>query len=196
MASSKLPPSQVMNATSTFWPSASSPASVDDESASGWPATHALAAHHDRPLRDAGALVGAHELSQAPRVEAAILAAHHDLLAGDASRPRRRPATGRPGPSRARCAPPYRCRPAALAAGAAAPPGAACSSPSGRGWRRRARGTESARLPPTSSASARRPCSRPARARTLRKRSPWRAETSSSASEPSSLMSTLAWAMM
>ena len=35
MASSKLPPSQLMNATSTFWPSASSPASVDDESASG-----------------------------------------------------------------------------------------------------------------------------------------------------------------
>ena len=32
MASSKLPPSQLMNETSTFWPSASSPASVDDES--------------------------------------------------------------------------------------------------------------------------------------------------------------------
>ena len=29
MASSKLPPSQVMKATSTFWPSASSPLSVD-----------------------------------------------------------------------------------------------------------------------------------------------------------------------
>ena len=37
IASSKFRPSQDMNATSMDCPSASSPASVDDESTSGWP---------------------------------------------------------------------------------------------------------------------------------------------------------------
>ncbi len=39
MASSKLPPSQLMKATSTFWPSASSPCSVDELSAMTCPAS-------------------------------------------------------------------------------------------------------------------------------------------------------------
>ena len=53
---------------------------------------------------------------------------------------------------------PCPCRPAASRHAASAPPGAACSSPSARGSRRRARGTESARRRPTRSASATRPC--------------------------------------
>ncbi len=47
-------------------------------------AANALAPHYDRALREAGALVGADEFSQAPRVGLAVFVAHHDLLAGDA----------------------------------------------------------------------------------------------------------------
>ena len=62
IASSKLPPSQLMNATRMFWPRASSPRSVELLSASGWPASTRVADLDDRALVDARALVGAHEL--------------------------------------------------------------------------------------------------------------------------------------
>ena len=79
------------------------------------------------------------------------------------SRPCRR---GAPAP-RCRSRPPpcarRRCRPAASRRAGRAPPGAACWSPSARGWRRRARGTGSATPPPTRSAPAPRPCTRPCR---------------------------------
>ena len=116
MASSKLPPSQLMNATSTFWPSASSPSSVDELSASGCRA-HALPRIDDRALVDAGALVGAHELAQAVACRSSPRVRHRtdDRVGGRRSPTAPSPARGRrPGPSRARCAPPCRCRPAAL----------------------------------------------------------------------------------
>ena len=55
--------------------------------------------------------------------------------------------------TRLRC----RCRRTAPRSGGAARPGVACSSPSARGWRRRARGTESGRRRPRRPASAKRP---------------------------------------
>ena len=51
---------------------------------------------------------------------------------------------------------PCRCRPAAPPGAAAARPGAACSSPSGRGWRRHSPGTAPAPRPPTPAAWAKR----------------------------------------
>ena len=65
-----------------------------------------------------------------------------------------------------------------------APPDAACSSPSARGWRRRARGTESAKPPPTRSATAPRPCTRPCRRVDSMNSFLLRQDTSSSTSLP------------
>ena len=71
----------------------------------------AVADLDDRTLVDARALVGADELLQ--RGSCAARRRRRSttmLLGGDAGRRRRRPATGRPGPSRARRAPPCPCR--------------------------------------------------------------------------------------
>ena len=120
---------------------------------------------HQRTLVDVGVLVRARVLDQVVDVDADF-ARHGFVVVARAprygprrrSRPRRRGAPAPRCPSRpppcARC----RCRPAASRRAGTAPPGAACSSPSARGSRRRARGTESARPPPTRSATAPRPC--------------------------------------
>ena len=115
-----------------------------------------LAGADERLLVDQRALVGAHELLQLVLLLLAVAAGDHDPVGVDVvdgpGRLRRA--------ARRRCrAPrgaPCRCRPAARRSSAAAPPGAACSSPSGRGWRRRARGTGSSPSRPTRSARARR----------------------------------------
>ena len=67
-----------MKATRIFWPSASSPFSVEEESASAWPCVHALARAHARALVDAGVLVGAHELLQQVFVLGAFVVHDHD----------------------------------------------------------------------------------------------------------------------
>ena len=115
----------------------------------------------ERLLVDQRALVGAHELLQLVLVAAAVLGVDDD--AGRVDEVDRagvaRPAARRP--CRAPRGAPCRCRPAARRSSAAAPPGAACSSPSARGWRRRARGTGSSPWRRTRSAPARRRSGRP-----------------------------------
>ena len=105
---------------------------------------------HQRTLVDAGVLVRALELHQRVDVDARLAGldvvggAHDDAgrvdLVDDAAcggrRSRRR--------NRGRRSPPCRCRRTAPRRESAAPPGAACSSPSARGWRHRSRGTGSA----------------------------------------------------
>ena len=95
----------------------------------------------DRAVVDARALVGADELLELVLVELAGVGLDRDAL-GRHARDHAAAAWRRgPGRSRARRAPPCRCRRSATPARGAARPGAACSSPSARGWRRRARGT-------------------------------------------------------
>ena len=150
-----------MNAHSTLRPSASSPSSVEGPSAMMSPALHQVADLHQRTLVDAGVLVRALELQQVVDVDAGrrrpSLLGRADDDAG-ARRPGRRcpSASGddRRHRNRAPPSPPCRCRPAAPRRGSAAPPGAACSSPSARGWRRRSRGTGSAPRRPRRAASA------------------------------------------
>ena len=101
----------------------------------------AVADLDDRALVDARALVGADELLERVAVELAGVVLDLDALGGDAGHDAAARRRRRPGRSRARRAPPCRCRRWAPPARAAARPGAACSSPSARGWRRRARGT-------------------------------------------------------
>ena len=60
-----------MNATRTFWPSASSPSSVDELIGERLARVDALADVDDRALVDARALVGAHELLERVLVELA-----------------------------------------------------------------------------------------------------------------------------
>ena len=59
MESSKLYPFQGMKATSMFWPSASSPRSVEGPSASTSPAGDDITGLHQGPLVDASILIGA-----------------------------------------------------------------------------------------------------------------------------------------
>ena len=157
-----------MKATSTLRPSASSPRSVHGPSASTCPASDALALAHHRPLVHAGVLVRALELGQRVDVRAEVLLAfgadaHDDALRVDQVDDAIAPAAD----DGARIAGRDRLHPGPDERGAgprsAAPPGAACSSPSARGWRRRSRGTGSATPPPTRAAWARRRCSAPRR---------------------------------
>ena len=105
---------------------------------------------HQRALVDAGVLVRALELLQLVDVDAGV--AGIDFARSRArrcgwrrpGRPRPSAAPRSPRPNRAPRSLPCRCRRTAPRRGAAAPPGAACSSPSARGWRRRSRGTGSA----------------------------------------------------
>ena len=112
------------------------------------------------------------------------------------TRPRRRSATGPPGPSR--CAV---CTsmpvPTSGASGCEQRHRLALHvrSPSGRGWRRRAPGTGSAPPPRSRSASATRPCSRPGPAPPPGTARRARTETWSSTNVPSALRRTLAWAI-
>ena len=131
---------------------------------------------HQRLLVDAGRLVRALELHQPVDVDAGLGRvgllgrAHDDAgrvdLVDDAGAAR--------GDRRARIARDDRLHAGAderrVRAHAAARPGAACSSPSARGWRRRSRGTGSAPRRPRRAASARRPCSRRGRPRETRRR--------------------------
>ena len=130
-------------------------------------ADDAVAAPDDGPLGQAGVLVGAQELGQGVEVGQDVVLAEaldlvhpdQDALAVDELDDARPLAdddvAGALGRQVARC--PSRC--AGPRGGAGARPGAACSSPSGRGWRRRAPGT--APGPPTGrrAAWARRRCS-------------------------------------
>ena len=118
----------------------------------------------DRLLVDQRALVGAHELLQLVLVLTAFAAVDHDLLGVDVGHRARLLARSRRRRCRSPRGAPSRCRSAARRSPAAAPPGAACSSPSARGWRRRAPGTGSSPSRPTRSARARRRSGRPARA--------------------------------
>ncbi len=103
---------------------------------------------HQRTLVDAGVLVRALELHQRVDVDAGFARPRTRRWRGrrcGSRRPGRPcPTGGRRSPrrNRARRSLPCRCRPTALRPGSAAPPGAACSNPSARGWRRRSRGTE------------------------------------------------------
>ena len=118
-----------------------------------------LPGRDQRTLVDAGALVGATELRQPVRLVGAVVVGHVDQVGADRghharlgrrrSRRRRRPRRGTP----------CRCPRTGPRSGSAARPDAACSSPSARGTRRRARGTGSSRWRPTPSGAARRPCS-------------------------------------
>ncbi len=119
---------------------------------------------HQRTLVDVGVLVAARVLGQVVDVDAdfagrrlGVVHAHdHPVgvdvvdLAAAASEHR--------GARIDRCGALHAgARPAASRRAGTEPPGAACSSPSARGWRRRARGTGSAMPPPTRSAPAPRP---------------------------------------
>ena len=127
---------------------------------------HPVANLHQRLLVDAGRLVGALELHQPVDVDRRLgrrrsrrsRESRYGWRRSDRSC--RRAAPRSPRRNCARRSPPCRCRPAARRSAPAAPPGAACSSPSARGWRRRSRGTESAPPRPRRAASATRPCNR------------------------------------
>ena len=102
---------------------------------------HLVAREHERLLVDERALVGTHELDQAVRVDRALAGVDLDVVGVDVAD---LAARARPG-SRRRCrrrrGTPCRCPRRAPRESGAAPPGAACWNPSGRGWRRRARET-------------------------------------------------------
>ena len=123
-----------------------------------------LIAHlHQRTLVDAGVLVRALELHQPIDVDArlrriVLLGRADDDTGGVDLIDHAGAARGdRGAASRGRPRPPCRCRRTAPRREPAAPPGAACSSPSARGWRRRSRGTGSAPPRPKRAASATRP---------------------------------------
>ena len=191
-----------MNATSMFWPSASSPMSVDAPSAMTSLGVDLVAALDDRALVDVGVLVRALVLDQVVDVDAdfarhrfLVVDADHDAVGvdvvdhaaalggDDRARVHRR--------RRAR----RRCRRTAFSGRSTARPGAACSRPSARGSRRRARGTAPARRPPTRSASAPRPCTGSRSAEVSIDSPLSRAETSSSISLPSASSVAFAWAI-
>ena len=73
-----------MKATSTLWPSARSPWSVDEESRQWVPDADALAHRHHGALVDARALVAAEELHQWIDDVVAVVVAYDDLVAADA----------------------------------------------------------------------------------------------------------------
>ena len=112
MASSKLPPSQLMKATRMFWPSASSPFSVEELSAMRLTRLDLLARLDAGALVDAGVLVertnfrSGYSSSSLPSSSAA----RSIRSAGDDWSRRRRAGRRRPGRSRARPGPPCRCR--------------------------------------------------------------------------------------
>ena len=184
-----------MNATSRFLPSASSPVSVDEPSASTWPCRHPLALVDDRLLVDDRALVRAPPLDQVVGV-VAVLGGDHDPLGVDVldlagAAGQRHVAGVHRGPVLEAGADQRR-----LGAPSAAPPGAACSSPSGRGWRRCARGTGSAPSPPTRSGPGRRPCSRPGVASTWTGTPSRVRQSTGETSLPFLSISALAWAIV
>ena len=129
------------------------------------PLVHLLADPDDRLLGDAGVLVRPLELRHRVDVGAHLLAdvvfglaldADDDALAVDVvdgARPARHDDRARIARGDVLHAGADKRR---TGRGAAAPPGAACSIPSARGWRRRSRGTGSARRRPRRAASARR----------------------------------------
>ena len=69
-----------MNATNTFRPSASSPASVFGPSAMTWPPGDSLTLTNDRLLVNAGSGIRSHELAQLINVHAFVRPAHQFLL--------------------------------------------------------------------------------------------------------------------
>ena len=183
-------------------PSASSPSWVEGPSAMMSPFWIDVAHLHQRTLVDAGRLVRALELAQAVDVDARLgrigffRRANDDTggvhLIDDA-----RAARGNGGAGIARHnALPCRCRPAALPAAAAARPGAACSSPSGRGWRRRFPGTEPAPRRPTPSCFGDTSMNSTWSGVVITKLPPLRHDTSSSVMRPRPSIVALAWAIV
>ena len=167
-----------MNATSMFWPSASSPRSVDAPSAITSPAPTLSPRWTIGTLVDVRVLVRTLVLDQVVDVDAdfardrfVVVDADHDAVGVDvvddaAATRRERPCPSRPPPRV-----PRPCRPAPFQDAGPGRPGAACSRPSVRGSHRRARGTAPARRRPTRSASAPRPCTGcgPARSAAIRR---------------------------
>ena len=130
----------------------------------GLPGGDPLPGPHQGALREAGALVGAHEGAQrvAPGLPRPASSSDDHLGRARPWPPRRAPGPAPPGPSRAPPGPPPRWPPGAPAGAAGAPPGAGGWPPSGPASRRRAPGRGSARRRRRRPAWGRRPSGPPA----------------------------------
>ncbi len=157
-----------MKATRRFLPSAISPLSERGAVGEQLALDDLLPGLDERLLVDQRALVGAHELLQLVLVTPTVLGVDDDP--GRVDEVDRAGVAGQQHVARVqrRAALHAGARPAGRRSSAAARPGAACSSPSGRGWRRRARGTGSSPSRRTRSAPARRRSGRPRSARRRR----------------------------